>query len=423
MIRGTTDSSVEFVGLIGSRMKYADGKWEIRDSFSKEILAQMNGTSQMPLGMNQWHFPQSKCSDEGKDYRTLSFHKYVEQPGHYCCNDGICFTSEYVCDGAQHCDQGEDEEDCKMIDIPRTYNKLVPPSNISVDFNIERILGINDNDATLDLYFTVNITWFDRKLKFHNLKNITHKNIISNIDKIDIWVPKMYFAYVRESFDSDKKEKLFIQVRRSPRMSGDLSSLNITEVYDGNDNPLHQNSEHNMRFFCEFDGVAKYPFGSETCSFDFYLEGQANGQTEMNPTLKYPVWKYSAGNSIGQYDIIGWKIENREAESKNVITITISLSKRKFNIIMMNYIPALLMNIINQATNYITGDSKYDLIITVNITSMVVLATIYMSVSMSLPNTPDIKPVEVWLFFSIAYPFWVIITNVVMQVRGCFLIT
>ena len=82
----------------------------------------------------------------------------------------------------------------------------------------------------------------------------------------------------------------------------------------------------------------------------------------------------------------------------------------------MTYLPALLMNIINQATNYITEDSKYDLIITVNITSMVVLATIYMSVSMSLPNTPDIKPVEVWLFFSITYPFWVIITNVVMQV-------
>ena len=87
---------------------------------------------------------------------------------------------------------------------------------------------------------------------------------------------------------------------------------------------------------------------------------------------------------------------------------------------MMNYIPSLLMNIINQATNYITGDSKYDLIITVNITSMVVLATIYMSVSMSLPNTPDIKPVEVWLFFSIAYPFWVIITNVTMQVSLSF---
>ena len=113
---------------------------------------------------------------------------------------------------------------------------------------------------------------------------------------------------------------------------------------------------------------------------------------------------------------MGWKIENQQKESKNVITISIALDKRQISILMMTYLPALLMNIINQATNYITGDSAYDLIITVNMTSMVVLASIYMSVSMSLPNTPDIKPVEVWLVFSIAYPFLVIITNVVMQV-------
>ena len=77
------------------------------------------------------------------------------------------------------------------------------------------------------------------------------------------------------------------------------------------------------------------------------------------------------------------------------------------------------MNIINQATNYITGDSKYVLIITVNITSMVVLASIYLAVSTSLPSTADIKPVEIWLLFNLAYPFLVIITNVVLQVSTC----
>ena len=73
MIRGQTESSVKFVGLIGSEMKYVNGKWEIRNSFTNEVLAYINGTSQIPLGMNQWHFPLSKCSDEGKNYRTLNF--------------------------------------------------------------------------------------------------------------------------------------------------------------------------------------------------------------------------------------------------------------------------------------------------------------------------------------------------------------
>ena len=283
-----------------------------------------------------------------------------------------------------------------------------------MDFNIYKILGINDNDATLDLHFRINVRWFDSSLKFHNLKNDKHKNVVPNNEVIGIWVPKIYFDYVRDSFGVEK-EKHFIKMKSPPRMSEDLSSLNVREVYDGTYNPLNKFSEHIIRFFCDFDGVVQYPFGSETCSFEFYLEGRANGKTEINHTLKYPE-KYSVGKSIGQYEIEGWSIETRQTESKKVVTITISLTKRKFNIIMMNYIPALLMNIINQATNYITGDSKYDLIITVNITSMVVLATIYLSVFTSLPSTADIKPVEYWLLVSLAYPFLVIITNVVLQV-------
>ena len=49
-------------------------------------------------------------------------------------------------------------------------------------------------------------------------------------------------------------------------------------------------------------------------------------------------------------------------------------------------------------------------------TSMMVLASIYLSVSSSLPSSPNIKPVEIWLLFNLAYPFLVIIVNVLLQV-------
>ena len=84
---------------------------------------------------------------------------------------------------------------------------------------------------------------------------------------------------------------------------------------------------------------------------------------------------------------------------------------------MVTYLPTILINIINQLTNYINGDSKYDLIITVNITSMMVLASIYLSVSASLPSTAVMKPVEVWLLFNLSYPVLVILVNVLLQVR------
>ena len=83
---------------------------------------------------------------------------------------------------------------------------------------------------------------------------------------------------------------------------------------------------------------------------------------------------------------------------------------------MVTYLPTILMNTINQATNYITGDTKYDMIYTINITCMMVLASIYLSVSASLPVTSDIKPVAVWLIFNLSYPFITILVNVLLQV-------
>ena len=48
---------------------------------------------------------------------------------------------------------------------------------------------------------------------------------------------------------------------------------------------------------------------------------------------------------------------------------------------------------------------------------MMVLASIYLSVSTSLPSTPNIKPVEIWLLFNLGYPFLNILVNIILQVK------
>ena len=101
---------------------------------------------------------------------------------------------------------------------------------------------------------------------------------------------------------------------------------------------------------------------------------------------------------------------------KHKVKVSLSLARRLASIALVTYLPTILMNLINQASNYITSDTKYDMIYTINITCMMVLASVYLSVSSSLPSTSDIKPVEVWLLFNLAYPVLVILTNVLTQV-------
>ena len=59
---------------------------------------------------------------------------------------------------------------------------------------------------------------------------------------------------------------------------------------------------------------------------------------------------------------------------------------------------------------------QFDILYTMNITCMMVLTSVYLSVSSSLPPTPNIKPVEIWLLFNVAYPFLVIVASCLLQV-------
>ena len=194
--------------------------------------------------------------------------------------------------------------------------------------------------------------------------------------------------------------------------------LNVSEDYSGANTPLIFSSEHNMQFFCNFESIKDYPFDTQECYMYFYVSGHQNEKMELLTELKTPPPKI-----VGQYVTNGWILKNNLTfmnSPKKVVRITLCLTRRLLSLMMVTYFPTLLMNILNQATLYIIVENKYDIIITVNVTSLMVLVSIYLSVSGSLPSTPSIKPVEIWLLFNLSFPFLVIIENVVLQVCNCY---
>ena len=84
---------------------------------------------------------------------------------------------------------------------------------------------------------------------------------------------------------------------------------------------------------------------------------------------------------------------------------------------MVIYLPLIVMNVLNQASFYLTTEDKYQMVITVNITCLLALASVYMGVATSLPSTANIKPVEFYLIYNLIYPFLTIMLAVYIQVR------
>ena len=116
---------------------------------------------------------------------------------------------------------------------------------------------------------------------------------------------------------------------------------------------------------------------------------------------------------VGQYVIrrIG-EIDTKTFEDgRSGLQIEITVQRQVDSIFLSTYLPTILMNSINQATNYFEDEDLFGDIIAINLTCMMVLSALYISVSGSLPATASIKYIEIWLLFNLIYPFLIVIVQ------------
>ena len=110
-----------------------------------------------------------------------------------------------------------------------------------------------------------------------------------------------------------------------------------------------------------------------------------------------------------KYTVMEWRIK----KMNNGVIVSITLGRKILNAFLTTYLPTILLMIIVHTTNYYK-DFFFEAIVTVNLTGMLVLTTMFVSVSGNLPVTSDIKMIEVWLIFSLLLPF----TEVLLQVSS-----
>merc|ERR1719495_1437323 len=104
--------------------------------------------------------------------------------------------------------------------------------------------------------------------------------------------------------------------------------------------------------------------------------------------------------------------------SRRGVKVFVKLGRRLLSNTLTVYLPTILLNLIGHLTVYFKP-FFFEAIITVNLTVMLVITTMFISVSNSLPMTSYVKMIDIWLLFNLTVPFVeVFLQTYIEHIRG-----
>ncbi len=254
---------------------------------------------------------------------------------------------------------------------------------------------------------------YDGRLTFENLKAQENLNTLT-VDDINVmWVPQIVFHNTISKQESLNDGKAFATIKRSgSHVPQQTTFLQNAHLYSGGDNPITISRVYSENFLCTFD-VAVYPFDMQNCSVTLVMKGNSGEFAELvAQNLVY----------LGPRDLTLYFVKNMTMHNIVIhpgieaVSVEIIFQRRILSTILTTYLPTLLICLVSFSTNYFKP-FFFEAMVTVNLTSLLVLCTLFISVSESLPQTAYIKMMDIWLIFCLLVPFSEVILQVSSQVR------
>ena len=230
-------------------------------------------------------------------------------------------------------------------------------------------------------------------------------------EKDGIWLPRLVFTNTENNDVTDIDEASEVTItRESDFMRSETYMVDEINIFTGKDNRLTYERIYTKSFRCDYQ-LQLYPFDTQKCFVDISTK-----KLDKHGVIIHPFNIEMQGPRVlTQYIVTSWSFDyaNRSDYSDG-LKMTIIMRRRIMNELLTTYLPTFLILIIVYVTNYFK-DFFFEAVVTVNLTSLLVLTTLFISVSSSLPKTAYVKMIDIWLIFAQLIPFFEVLLHSYMD--------
>ncbi|XP_053641290.2 uncharacterized protein [Cherax quadricarinatus] len=390
--------------------------WIWRNVITNKVVARLPfHESRWPMGRRNWTMESEVCERKGTQVLQLSSCMNSE----FTCKDGSCIPRLQRCDRRPDCQDESDEQECLLVERPLGYHhNLPPPSRVSgtplpVSLKLKLVsLSLSDRDSYLEVTYHLNLTWWDLRLRFNNLKNASRLNQVPVTEHGRLWTPSLTLVNVRGTERTLMDDEAVITVHRQGHpLADDLSVPEDVNVYLGFENPLSMERKYTSQFLCDLN-LHLYPFDEQRCFMHFEALSAATDFLVLEKSTSVVV--YVGAELLIEYTVVSvvLQLDNNQTMAKALVEVV--LQRRIGYPIISIYVPTVILLILAYLSLIFRRDD-FETRVASALTVLLVLASLFTQTSTSLPKTSYFKMVDVWLLFSISLIFFVIVFHIVID--------
>jgi hypothetical protein len=299
-----------------------------------------------------------------------------------------------------------------LKEVPPSGGITSPLLSVDIAFDIMSVLDIQEVENIIVMQLSVDLTWVDSRISMYNLKLDQNINTLTDAYRNIIWIPEAVFYNTKQKLETQNDEKSFATIQRKGRLEvSPKSDLKNSYIFKGSENPISITRVYDSEFICLFD-MSVFPFDTQKCSVIMVMKGNTGQFVELNPVNM----TYSGPIDLTQYFIKGYSLSKTFTSAANTSSVTVNIffGRRLLGAMLTTYLPSIIICIVSFSTNYFKA-FFFEAVVTVNLTSLLTLTTLFLNISGSLPKTSYIKMIEVWLVVNLMVPFAEVLCHTYMD--------